>query len=956
MKVFRPNIGGVSIDNNITSKVFQDSLMNYWFTSNSALHSIAFGNDSIRSWQFSPDGNSYHYAFHLQKGRYLWMIADRQLYIVDTYLPITAPKPILNFDTYSAYGIEDHKGNVNYLIGRAGRNRLEIINFKQDFILRDTLNFNQIDPGVKISSFLYVEAPNCIWIPTSIGLMKINPKIPPKEWGIFKHKGFRTPDSYKDVAKWGDKFLWVASKESGLLLFDLKSKSFLRQDSIFFYNNQFSKIKLINRIEVDKMENLWFSIFDQGIFSMNLKNRKFDHISLEDPITNSKNLGIHSIVESKKSQIFIQTYSNGIFPLDSKLKFIDLSSKQGFFSDRQINNFFIDPKGSKWVLTEKEILKWNDRENFLASTKISLNRPLNIFYLSKNHLLAIDNNQIYSFTKDKSKPLKFSKKVLYSDVYLPNKSFFDSDSRLVFLSQDDNTLNIFKVGSTFKKLKTITNVGIINSFFPSLNGRIVWLAGSAGLFRFDKENLKVSKEIAFENRLNQSFTGVVEDSLGQLWLSSYNGIHRFDRLNRQVQHFTQSDGLITMEYTENSKLYSSNGKIYFGGDRGVSVINPKDIKLNDNLPEIQLLEFQVNNKVVNKNAFFDSNNSINLTHDQNLLEFKFAVIEYSDSNLNQLRYFLVKNNKDTINIGNNKDIQFNLLKPGNYRLDLIAANSDGIWTKKAKRYAFRILPPWYQTWWAKIMWGAILTSSFIVLYKYRVSQIRKKESYKRKEAEFKQKEAEFKQLAAETETAILRLQMNPHFIFNSMNSISSYLLQKDIDTANDYLQRFAQLMRMILELSEQSFTDVTEEIELLELYLEAEALRLGKKLDFRFEISPKIDPDNVLLPTMILQPFVENAIWHGISPKNGLGTIYIRFKTTNNQLICEVEDNGVGRTYYSDNNKRNHNPKALSIIQRRLNMININQENQSHYLIEDLVDTYGAPIGTKVKLFLPIIK
>jgi len=162
------------------------------------------------------------------------------------------------------------------------------------------------------------------------------------------------------------------------------------------------------------------------------------------------------------------------------------------------------------------------------------------------------------------------------------------------------------------------------------------------------------------------------------------------------------------------------------------------------------------------------------------------------------------------------------LAPGDYTFEVDATNSDGIWSNNPAQLDITILPPWYQTWWARTLAALAISGIVYLIYRNRVQQIQK-------EANFKRKEAEYKQLAAETETAVLRLQMNPHFIFNSMNSISSYLLQKDIETANDYLGRFAKLMRKILIVAEEPYLPLYDEIELLEQYMQAEAMRFEEK-------------------------------------------------------------------------------------------------------------------------------
>ena len=245
---------------------------------------------------------------------------------------------------------------------------------------------------------------------------------------------------------------------------------------------------------------------------------------------------------------------------------------------------------------------------------------------------------------------------------------------------------------------------------------------------------------------------------------------------------------------------------------------------------------------------------------------------------------------------------------------------------------------------------ATLTFLFTIylIYQYRISQIRRVEAFKRKEAEYKQ-------LVAETETAVLRLQMNPHFIFNGMNSISSYMLRNDVETANDYLIRFSSLMRMILDFAAEPNICISDEIDLLEQYLQTENIRLENRFQYAFVVDENLDPDEVLIPTMILQPFVENAIWHGFPTEDIKGNIQISFKQKEESLICIVEDNGIGRKAASKASLPNHKSKAISITLERLKLLEKETGKPARLEIIDLTTESGNAAGTRVELHLPLI-
>jgi sensor histidine kinase YesM len=188
-----------------------------------------------------------------------------------------------------------------------------------------------------------------------------------------------------------------------------------------------------------------------------------------------------------------------------------------------------------------------------------------------------------------------------------------------------------------------------------------------------------------------------------------------------------------------------------------------------------------------------------------------------------------------------------------------------------------------------------------------------------------------------------------------MNSISSYIHKKDIATANDYLSRFAKLMRMILNLAAKPRIFIADEIELLELYINTEAMRFEKKFSYEVSVDDALDPEEILVPTMILQPFVENAIWHGLAGKGEAGRIQIRFEKQDNQLVCSVEDNGRGRPAEGTKKPGGHESKALGITARRLSLLEEETGVKSFYEIIDLKTADGEPAGTRVEVHLPLM-
>lgn len=209
---------------------------------------------------------------------------------------------------------------------------------------------------------------------------------------------------------------------------------------------------------------------------------------------------------------------------------------------------------------------------------------------------------------------------------------------------------------------------------------------------------------------------------------------------------------------------------------------------------------------------------------------------------------------------------------------------------------------------------------------------------------------------AEYEQKALHLQMNPHFVFNCLGSISSFIVQNGTDSAIKYLSKFSKLMRLTLEYSKGSLIPVDKEIESLQNYLELEQLRFNNKFEFAIHSSTAIE-DDMALPPLLIQPFVENAILHGMVPKEGNGKIEVNFNVINNQLICTIIDDGIGfnkSKELKENSVKAHQSMALEITKKRLEMMENTTSKKSEVKIEELKDTNGNPCGTKVELNLPL--
>ncbi|HEY4149225.1 MAG TPA: tetratricopeptide repeat protein [Chitinophagaceae bacterium] len=248
----------------------------------------------------------------------------------------------------------------------------------------------------------------------------------------------------------------------------------------------------------------------------------------------------------------------------------------------------------------------------------------------------------------------------------------------------------------------------------------------------------------------------------------------------------------------------------------------------------------------------------------------------------------------------------------------------------------------------RIVKNAALTGALLLLASAAIIFVFYK---RRRDAEEQKTAAEFQAKVSGTEMKALRSQMNPHFIFNSLNSINDYIDRHDTANATLYTTRFARLMRMILENSEQKEISLAEDLKALELYMQLEALRLNHRFSYEITTDGSLDPESTLVPPLLLQPFVENSIWHGVAKKQGGGKIQVRIKKEGSMINCIVEDNGIGRVQSArEDNQPPGERKSLGMKITMARIEIINQFRQS----KATVALYDLDQGTRVELRLPL--
>jgi sensor histidine kinase YesM len=278
----------------------------------------------------------------------------------------------------------------------------------------------------------------------------------------------------------------------------------------------------------------------------------------------------------------------------------------------------------------------------------------------------------------------------------------------------------------------------------------------------------------------------------------------------------------------------------------------------------------------------------------------------------------------------------------------MACNENNIWNTEPASFSFSITPPVWQRWWFRAAGVSVIAVLVWLIFHLRLKRIQAKNKVIQERLEMEKSILELEQEAA-------RLQMNPHFIFNCLNSIQGFISTNDPFQAKKYLAKFAKLMRLILENAREEFIPLQNEINMLENYLELEKLSTQPPFEFSITVDEAIDPEHIQVPPMMIQPFIENAIIHGLKRKDSVGSISIHFKTKGEILFCSIRDNGIGRKKAADINgqtRGQHKSTAIAITQKRLEQYGAHRNVKAGVEIIDLV-VEGTPTGTEVIVSTP---
>ena len=732
----------------------------------------------------------------------------------------------------------------------------------------------------------------------------------------------------------------------------------------------------------DRNGNLWFSIMNNGFFLIPKGSGQIIDMGIK---MDMKNTLVNCYLEDNEGNIWVSTYGKGVYCLNN-LYLKSYNEKDGLSN----NNVYAigREKSGKILIGSFNGINILDNGRFIKV-------PGNLKQTLTENISSIVNvnNEFYicgSFGSDKIIDLTFEGVKLH---LMQQASFCKRSNGQYLFGQWGNSLqinneinymsggiaNCFIIGDSVKinRMNTIfedsnkniwigTNLGLgklsiltdksmrlklKKTLYPDnavLNSKIssitqtdessLWITGDKGIVHLNLENDSIKSYSNWYGYDLSSSTTLVYDNKNRLWIGNMKGLYLFEKnsiklLNTQTG--LPSDEIYSLYY-DSEKNY-----LYVGTSNGISIL---DINLFDNyvpLPlNVKILSVKAGNSIyVNyKNLIFKP--------EQNHVFIEFMALSFSSPGAVRYRYNLNGEWNETAN----DFLDFVSLEKGKYELNIMAKSQNGAWGKPCS-ILFEVQPTYYETFWFKL--GRILLLLF-----FSISLVtwwwRRKNSKIRKDLELSERINELKHQA-------LSAMMNPHFIFNALNSVQYLINCKRNEEANDYIAMMAKLVRKNLETAGHGFILLADEIVRLKLYLNLERLRFQESFSYEIVTGAEVDAGTLLIPNMIIQPFVENTLWHGIINAKGEGLVTISFSfeevdidsSISRSLIIKVTDNGIGIGEAKKHKKEDHISKGIEIVEERLRLLSTKMHLPKPIMLEDLSSRNSFSHGTEVIISLP---
>ena len=870
---------------------------------------------------------------------------------------------------------------------------------------------NNYFPDYEVRSVEYMEYDDSWWVATSNGLIRYQEENQSLRhfYSVKDVVETLSDNSLLSLHKIDDHRMFLGTSD-GLCMLDIEKNELRRINLAQLTNHQSPKLE-ISKIITFNDEEIMLSTYTDGLYIYNYKNNTATHISKFDRRNAISDNYIFDVFKDDNGSIWVATFtglnrfennlanfttisvfkngsvlsinffiemdsSNILVGTESGIKAFNIEdesiidfktyfkSKENYFDSLYVYSFFLDVDSCLWVGTrndglfiydiKKDVIinvaeKYQiDRLNHAVVREIVRDEFDNMWVATNQGLCCIDlNDKSHVFyNNDRNN----DKTIPYDDVFdlmlADDVLYVTTGDGLAIYQYDTDDFTTYHLPDSLTKKDIVKNNGLFD-IVDGGDGRYYIGSYSNGMLAFspDTKTFKTSKR---EDSFAMMIYAILPDNNGFLWASTSKGVMKYDLQTKETRMYDVTDGLQGSEFTPNAFLRSSNGYVFFGGFNGFNYFKPNEIKLEVRIPKVIISKIQTN--AGKKIRYLNHGDTIHLSYNENSFEISFATLNLLRKNMVNYSYMMDNYDDEWMFYkSNHRYVDYNKLRPGTYTFKLKVSNEVNIWMDNPLELTIIIHPAWYQRIWFKIMMILITALAIYMIIRQRTKIRAQKMEQRRKISEL---EVQMVQLKQKT----LQLQMNPHVIFNTLNSIQQYIINHDAYKAVAYLTSFSRLMRKILNNSNERYISLSDELEAVNLYLELESMRLGNRFNYEVIVDTELDINNIEIAPLIIQPFVENAIIHGLMPKKENCLLKIEVsKFAEEKLLCVVEDNGVGRQYSEKMKEKSggtHKSYGMSITRRRLEMLSkISNEDFSVEII-DLYNDENQPEGTRVNIII----
>jgi ligand-binding sensor domain-containing protein len=757
--------------------------------------------------------------------------------------------------------------------------------------------------------------------------------------------------------------LWVATDSDGVSVIDTETY----KELFSIKNSNGLSTSHVRQVLSDQQGNIWIGTSGGGLYKYFQNN--FKHYNTSSGLNGNRIYAVHHYDHS----IWISNSEAGLMRID-QMGVHDVELPEAF-SGVKIKTITSDKNGNIWAGSDGKGLFF--RGEVLQDSIVidTVRKTENRFPVQRiktkvlNHKSGFpfnwirdvhtENDTVWAATYS-SGIIKFNYNpelddlVIYEtysnfegieDLFIKDMDKDDSD-RLWYTTQSGHLgylkgNKITHLGLVLDQDISINSVLVENgTIFLGTAGNGVWWSKDSNYSVFKK--LKGTKTLSSENIYQLIF-----DNQGYLWVGSEQGVDKVE-LSKDIEindvfFFGRNDGFLGIETCLNAVDKDGNGHLWFGAINGLTEYQPSDISLNTKKPNLFIEDIKVAHKsidTINLSVWSNSNKVLKLNPNQRQVSFAFKTINVDHPNGIEYRYKLNDSDWSPWSSSNTQD--FSELNYGAY--DFLVQSRNYRWVEsEPTRFSFYIERPLHKRVWFQWFLLGIILLILILLSLYYIKRLKKKNIKAQERLQLENHLLTLEQKA-------LRLQMNPHFIFNVLNGIKAMAPTKP-EKMNDTVNSFATLLRETLMNSRKDKISLDQEIKTLKHYIEVERLMAEKPFDYDIILNIDLDDEEILIPPMLIQPFVENAIRHGILKGPRQGKLKVQFDTTKDKLKVTVQDNGVG-IYNSQNQKpkTDHQSMALKVTGERLESIS----GKGALEIKELKKEDGTIEGTRVVFKIPL--